>query len=51
MKNEKNHIDSVQQNTNDVDGYFFEGKDGSQMAFWTCYYDRTSKEHKHEFDE
>lgn len=21
------------------------------MAFWTCYSDRVSKEHKHEFDE
>ncbi len=51
MKNEKNHISSQQQNTKDIDGYFFEGEDGSQMAFWTCYSDRTSKEHKHEFDE
>ena len=51
MKNEKNHISSNQQNTKDIDGYFFEGKDGSQMAFWTYYSDRISKEHKHEFDE
>jgi quercetin dioxygenase-like cupin family protein len=51
MKNEKNHISSSQQNTEDIDGYYFEGKDGSQMAFWTCYSDRVSKEHKHEFNE
>ena len=51
MKNEKNHINSNQQNTKDIDGYFFEGEDGSQMAFWTYYSDRISKEHKHEFDE
>ena len=51
MKSEKNHISSNQQNTKDIDGYFFEGEDGSQVAFWTCYSDRTSKEHKHEFDE
>ena len=51
MRNEKNHISSNQQNTKDIDGYFFQGEDGSQMAFWTCYSDRVSKEHKHEFDE
>ena len=51
MKNEKNHISSSQQNTPDIDGYYFEGQDGSQMAFWTYYSDRISKEHKHDFDE
>ncbi|MEA4972153.1 hypothetical protein SDC9_88861 [bioreactor metagenome] len=51
MKNEKNHIGSSQQNTEDIDGYFYEGDDGSQMAFWTCYSNRTSNEHMHEFDE
>jgi quercetin dioxygenase-like cupin family protein len=51
MKNELNHIDSSQQNTKDIDGYYFEGKDGSQMAYWTCYAERNSKEQVHEFDE
>lgn len=51
MKSEINHIDSKLQNTKDIDGYFFEGEDGCQMAFWTCNSDRTSNEHKHEFDE
>ena len=51
MKREKNHIDSSQQNTKDIDGYYYTGNDGSQMAFWTCYKDRVSMEHKHEFDE
>ena len=51
MKSEKNHISSDQQNTPDIDGYYFEGEDGSQMAFWTYYSDRVSKEQKHEFDE
>lgn len=51
MKNEKNHISSSQQNTPDIDGYYFEGQDGSQMAFWTYYSDRISKEHKHDFDD
>jgi ribosomal protein S18 acetylase RimI-like enzyme/quercetin dioxygenase-like cupin family protein len=51
MKNEKNHINSSQQNTVDIDGYYYEGKDGSQMAFWTCYSDRVSNVHMHDFDE
>ena len=51
MKNNKNHISSEDQNTKDIDGYFFEGIDGSQMAFWTCNSDRISKKHTHEFDE
>ena len=51
MKNSKNLIGKTEQNTQDVIGYFFEGADGSQMAFWTCYADRTSKVHTHEFDE
>jgi quercetin dioxygenase-like cupin family protein len=51
MKNEKNRIDEADQNTKDVVGYFFEGADGSQMAFWTVYADRHSKEHMHDFDE
>ncbi|AAK80509.1 Conserved hypothetical protein [Clostridium acetobutylicum EA 2018] len=32
MKNKKNHISSNQQNTEDIDGYYFEGADGSQMV-------------------
>ncbi|MCO5383413.1 MAG: cupin domain-containing protein [Methanosarcina barkeri] len=51
MKNKSNHISSKEQNTDDIDGYFYEGADGSQMAFWTCYSDRVSKKHAHEFDE
>jgi len=51
MKNNKNRIYETHQNTDDVVGYFFEGADGSQMTFWTCYADKTSKVHAHEFDE
>ncbi|MGL5084676.1 MAG: cupin domain-containing protein [Clostridium sp.] len=51
MKVEMNHIDNSQQNTKDIDGYYFEGKDGSQIAFWTYYSGRESKEQIHEFDE
>ncbi len=51
MKNIKNRIDDSDQRTKDVVGYFFEGADGSQMAFWTCYADRFSRSHSHQFDE
>lgn len=51
MKSEKNHIGAKNQNTGDIDGYFYEGADGSQMALWTCYSDRVSRKHAHEFDE
>jgi quercetin dioxygenase-like cupin family protein len=51
MKNSKNRINQINQHTQDVEGYFFEGADSSQMAFWTCYADRTSASHTHEFDE
>ena len=51
MKNPKNKIDSSQQNTEDIEGYYFEGNDGSQIAFWECFSDRESKPHTHNFDE
>ena len=51
MKNPQNKIESSQQNTKDIEGYYFEGKDGSQMAFWECYADKESKPHTHDFDE
>ena len=51
MKNSKNRIDASQQNTQDIEGYFFEGADGSQIAFWEYLSDRSSKKHTHDFDE
>ncbi len=51
MKNPKNRIDPAQQNTPDIEGYYYEGADGSQTAFWECRADRTSKKHVHDFDE
>jgi quercetin dioxygenase-like cupin family protein len=51
MKNTKNKIDPAQQNTPDIEGYYYEAADGSQMAFWECHSDRTSKKHVHDFDE
>lgn len=51
MKNKKNRVDASEQNTPDIEGYYYEGADGGQMAFWTCYADRTSKKHTHDFGE
>jgi quercetin dioxygenase-like cupin family protein len=51
MKNSKNRVDTKDQNTQDIIGYYFEGADGTQMAFWTCYSNKLSKTHTHEFDE
>jgi quercetin dioxygenase-like cupin family protein len=51
MKNPKNRIDASQQNTDDIEGYYFQGADDTQIAFWECYADRTSQKHTHPFDE
>jgi quercetin dioxygenase-like cupin family protein len=51
MKRPANRVPAGQQNTRDIDGYFYEAADGSQMAFWTCAAARTSQKHVHDFDE
>ena len=51
IKNPKNRISSSQQNTDDIEGYYFEGKDGSQIALWECSSNKESKIHIHDFDE
>lgn len=51
MKNPKNRIKKSSQYTEDIDGYVFDGMGGSQMVVWTCYNDRKSNEHSHEYEE
>lgn len=51
MKNPTNRIRQSSQYTKDIEGYVYDGADGSQMAFWTYRQDRESEEHAHEFDE
>ena len=51
MKNPANLISKESQYTEDIEGYVYNGFDGSQMAYWTQYRDRDSKEHSHEYDE
>lgn len=51
MKAPANRVPDRQQNTPDVEGYFYTAANGGQMAFWTCSADRVSKEHRHDYDE
>jgi hypothetical protein len=37
MKSSVNRIATSSQATPGVEGYVFDGADGSQMAFWTCH--------------
>ncbi|HLK63676.1 MAG TPA: hypothetical protein VKU19_09560 [Bryobacteraceae bacterium] len=51
MKNSANRIAATGQATPGVEGYVFDGADGSQMTFWTCSQSASSAAHVHEFDE
>lgn len=51
MKNPANRILRSNQATPGVEGYVFDGTDGSQMAFWTCSEDAESAAHMHDCDE
>lgn len=51
MKQPANLIATTEQATPGVEGYVFDGRDGSQMAFWTCQETAQSAAHTHEFDE
>jgi mannose-6-phosphate isomerase-like protein (cupin superfamily) len=51
MKSSANRIATSSQATPGVEGYVFDGADGSQMAFWTCHQSAASTPHVHDFDE
>jgi quercetin dioxygenase-like cupin family protein len=51
MKHPANRIVRSNQATPGVEGYVFDGTDGSQMAFWTCGESAISAEHIHDYDE
>ena len=51
MKHPANRIAKTNQATPGVEGYVFDGADGSQMAFWTCRETASSAPHAHDFDE
>jgi mannose-6-phosphate isomerase-like protein (cupin superfamily) len=51
MKHPANRISEADQATPGVEGFVFDGRDGSQMAFWTCCEAAASAAHVHEYDE
>ena len=51
MKHPANRIAPSHQATPGVEGFVFDGANGSQMAFWTCGETATSAEHVHDYDE
>ncbi len=51
MKSAANKISTSSQSTPGVEGYVYDGVDGSQMAFWTCRETAHSAPHVHHCDE
>ena len=51
MKRPVNRIASGHQATPGVEGYVFDGAEGSQMAFWSCRETAPSAAHVHDYDE
>lgn len=51
MKHTANRIISTSQSTPGVEGYVFDGADGSQVAFWTCHQTTASAAHAHDYEE
>ncbi len=51
MKRPANRIAAQSQHTDGIEGYVFDGADGSQVAFWECPVEATTEEHVHPFDE
>jgi quercetin dioxygenase-like cupin family protein len=51
MQHPANRIATTSQATPGVEGYVFDGADGSQMAFWTCRETASSAPHVHDYDE
>lgn len=50
MKNKKNALAEGSQSSG-IEGYVYDGADGSQMIHWTCKADGISEEHVHDYDE
>jgi mannose-6-phosphate isomerase-like protein (cupin superfamily) len=51
MQHPANRIATTSQATPGVEGYVFDGADGSQMAFWSCRETAASAAHVHDYDE
>jgi quercetin dioxygenase-like cupin family protein len=51
MKDPANRVGTKFQFSPGIEGYVFDGVNGSQMTFWECHIDGVSSEHAHEYDE
>ena len=51
MRDPANRIVPTDQATPGVEGYVYDGANGTQMAFWTCTMDASSASHTHAYDE
>jgi quercetin dioxygenase-like cupin family protein len=51
MQHPANRIATTSLATPGVEGYVFDGADGSQMAFWTCRETAASAAHVHDYNE
>ena len=51
MKHPSNKIAAQEQFSKDIEGYVFDGADGSQVAYWTNPVGGNSAEHTHGYDE
>jgi len=51
LKHPSNRIASQTQYTRGIEGYLFDGADGSQMAVWTNHDGEKSAKHVHDYDE
>jgi mannose-6-phosphate isomerase-like protein (cupin superfamily) len=51
MKHPANRIAVSNQATPGVEGYIFDGADGSQMAIWSCRETASSAAHVHDYEE
>ena len=51
MKNPANRVDPGSEFTPGIEGYVFDGIDGSQMAFWTYKESSISRKHEHPYEE
>src|SRR5712691_6067175 len=51
MQHPANRIAKSNQATRGVEGYIFDGADGSQLAFWTCREAAASAAQTHDYDE
>jgi quercetin dioxygenase-like cupin family protein len=51
MKNPKNKVPNQNQYSTDIEGYYYQAADGSQMAFWTAHTAGESKTHTYPYNE